>query len=122
MENKEYGQIKISEDVISTIASLAASEIEGVAEMSGSITGDIIEILGKKNLGKGVKVVVEENKVYIDLFILAEHGVVIPDVAWKVQENVKNAVENMTGLDVKQVNLHVQGISFKKENVQENIQ
>ena len=119
MESKDYGQIKISEEVISTIASMAASEIDGVADMSRSIKGEIKEILGKKDMTKGVKVVVEEDRVYIDLFILVEYGITIPDVAWKVQENVKNTVENMTGLNVEEVNLHVQGISFKKEAEQE---
>ncbi len=122
MENKDYGQIKISEDVISTIAGLAAAEIEGVASMSGSITGNITEILGKKNLSKGVKVVVNEEEVFMDLFLLIEYGIVIPDVAWKIQENVKNTVETMTGLKVAEVNVHIQGISFKKEKIEENNQ
>ncbi|SHH08834.1 Asp23/Gls24 family envelope stress response protein [Tepidibacter thalassicus] len=120
MENKDYGQIKISEDVIAVISGIAASEIEGVAAMSGSITGNITEILGKKNLSKGVKVVVNEEDVFIDLFLLIEYGVVIPDVSWKIQENVKNTVETMTGLKVAEVNVHIQGISFKKEKIEEN--
>ncbi|SHJ65524.1 Asp23/Gls24 family envelope stress response protein [Tepidibacter formicigenes] len=122
MENKNYGQIKISEDVIATISGIAAAEIEGVASMSGSITGNITEILGKKNLSKGVKVVVNEEDVFIDLFLLIEYGVVIPDVAWKIQENVKNTVETMTGLKVVEVNVHIQGITFKKEKIEENNQ
>lgn len=120
MENKDYGQIKISEDVIATISGMAAGEIEGVAAMSGSITGNLTEILGKKNLSKGVKVVVNEDEVFIDLFLLIEYGIVIPDVAWKIQENVKNTVETMTGLKVTEVNVHVQGISLKKEKNEEN--
>lgn len=115
MEEKEYGQIKISEDVIGTIAGLAAAEVEGVYEMSGSIAGNISEILGKKNLSKGVKVILNEEEVTIDLFILVEYGMVIPEISWKIQENVKSTVENMTGLQVTQVNVHIEGINFKKE-------
>lgn len=116
MEEKEYGQIKISEDVISTIAGLAAAEVEGVSDMSGSIAGNITEMLGKKkNLSKGVKVVLEEEEVTIDVFIVVEYGVVIPEIAWKIQENVKSTVENMTGLEVTQVNVHIEGVNFKKE-------
>ncbi|OPJ56944.1 Asp23/Gls24 family envelope stress response protein [Alkalithermobacter paradoxus] len=122
MENREYGNIKISEDVIATIASLAASEIDGVASMSGGITGNITEILGKKNLSKGVKVVVNEDEVFIDLFVLIEYGFVIPDVAWKIQENIKNTVETMAGLKVSEVNVHIQGVNFKKEKTEENNQ
>ncbi|KXZ39638.1 Uncharacterized conserved protein YloU, alkaline shock protein (Asp23) family [Alkalithermobacter thermoalcaliphilus JW-YL-7 = DSM 7308] len=122
MESKEYGNIKISEDVIATIASLAASEVEGVASMSGGITENITEILGKKNLSKGVKVIVNEDEVFIDLFVLIEYGFVIPDVAWKIQENIKNTVETMTGLKVSEVNVHIQGVSFKKEKIEENNQ
>lgn len=120
MENKDYGQVKISEDVIATISGISASEIEGVASMSGSITGNITEILGKKNLSKGVKVVVEEDEVFIDVFVMIEYGVVIPDVSWKIQENVKTTIETMTGLNVAQVNVHIQGIIFKKEKIEEN--
>lgn len=120
MENKEQGQIKISEDVISTIANLAASEIEGVSGMTGSIAGNLSEILGKKNLSKGVKVQLEEENVLIDLYIMIEYGYVIPDVAWKIQENVKNAVENMTGMAVGEVNVHIQGVNFKKEKEEES--
>ena len=120
MENKDYGQIKISEDVIATISGIAAAEIDGVVAMSGSLTGNITEILGKKNLSKGVKVEVNEDEVYIDLFLFIEYGAIIPDIAWKIQENVKNTVETMTGLKVTEVNVHVQGISFKKEKVEDN--
>lgn len=76
-------------------------------------------MLGKKNPNKGVKVVVEEGKVFLDIFVLIHQDMVIPEVAWKVQENVKNSVESMTGLKVEEVNVHVQGILFKKDLIKE---
>ncbi len=115
MENKNYGQVKISEDVISIIASLAASEVEGIAQMSGTITGNIGEILGKKNFSKGVKVQVTENRADIDAYVHIEYGCIIPDTGKKVQENIKNTVETMTGLNVNHVNVYIQGITQKHE-------
>lgn len=113
----KIGNVKISVEVVSTVAGIATSEIEGVAGMSGSIAGGIAEILGgKKNKGKGVKVEVTENKAAIDLYIIVDYGVRIPEIAWEVQENVKNSVESMTGMTVEKVNIHVEGVSFEKEN------
>ncbi|GAQ26122.1 MULTISPECIES: Asp23/Gls24 family envelope stress response protein [Tepidanaerobacter] len=118
--DSEKGSIKISDDVISVIAGLAATEVEGVAGMSGGVVGDITEILGRKNLSKGVKVAVNDKNVTVDLYIIVDYGVRIPEVAWNIQENVKKAIENMTGLSVTDVNIHVQGVSFglpaEKEN------
>lgn len=110
--DNEKGSIKISDDVISVIAGLAATEVEGVAGMSGGVVGDITEILGRKNLSKGVKVAVNDKNVTVDLYIIVDYGVRIPEVAWNIQENVKKAIENMTGLSVTDVNIHVQGVSF----------
>ena len=115
-ENQELGTIKISEEVVSIIAGLAATEVPGVAGMSGGVVNGISEMLGRKNLGKGVKVEVGEKEVSIDLYLIVDYGVRIPEVAWNVQENVKNAVENMTGLKVVEVNIHVQGVNMDKEN------
>jgi uncharacterized alkaline shock family protein YloU len=110
----EYGTIRIADEVVSIIAGLAATEIEGVASMSGGIAGGIAEALGRKNFSKGVKVEVGEEEAAIDLFVIVKFGSRIPDVAWQIQENVKKAVENMTGLKVVKVNVHVQGVSFPK--------
>lgn len=107
--------LKISDDVVAVIAGIAATEVEGVAGMSGGIVGDITEILGRKNLSKGVKVEVGERDVSIDLFMVVKYGARIPEVAQQVQERVKEAVENMTGLNVVEVNIHVQGITFSQE-------
>ncbi|WP_029688288.1 Asp23/Gls24 family envelope stress response protein [Thermoanaerobacter sp. A7A] len=115
-KNQELGTIKISEEVVSVIAGLAATEVPGVAGMSGGVVSGISEMLGRKNLGKGVKVEVGEKEVSIDLYLIVDYGVRIPEVAWNVQENVKNAVENMTGLKVVEVNIHVQGVNMDKEN------
>jgi len=115
-EMSEYGNIKIADEVVGIIAGLAATEVEGVAGMSGGIVGGIAEKLGRKNLSKGVKVEVGEKEAAVDLFIVVEYGVRIPEVAWNVQENVKKAIENMTGLNVVEVNIHVQGVNFKNES------
>ncbi|MBS4536206.1 Asp23/Gls24 family envelope stress response protein [Clostridium sp. D2Q-14] len=112
----ENGQIKISDEVVETIAGLAATEIEGVAGMSGGFTGGIADILGKKNLSKGVKVQVEDKDTSIDLYIIVKYGAKIPEVAWKIQESVKDAVINMTGLKVLEVNIHVQGVELERED------
>ena len=110
MENNNFGQVKISNDVIATIAGLAAIEVEGVGT-----TSTFTDKLLKNN---GVKIQIEEDEVILDVMIIIDYGISIPDIAFKVQENVKNTVETMTGLKVSQVNIHVQGINFKKEKVE----
>lgn len=118
----DIGNVKISVEVISTVAGIATNEIDGVAGMSGSIAGGIAEILGaKKNKGKGVKVEINENKAIIDLYIIVDYGVRIPEIAWEIQENVKNSVESMTGMTVEKVNIHVEGVSFEKERDMQEI-
>ncbi len=111
----DYGSVKISEEVVAIIAGIAATDVPGVAGMSGGIAGGIAEILGRKNLSKGVKVEVGEKEAAIDLYIIVEFGARIPEVAWDIQDKVKNAVQNMTGLNVVEVNIHVQGVNFDKE-------
>jgi uncharacterized alkaline shock family protein YloU len=110
-----YGSVKISNDVVAIIAGVAATEIEGVAGMSGGITGGITEMLGMKNLSKGVKVEVGNEEAAIDLFIVVEYGSKIADLGEKVQENVKSTVETMTGLNVVEVNINIQGVNFSNE-------
>lgn len=111
----DYGSVKISEEVVAIIAGIAATDVPEVAGMSGGIVGGIAEILGRKNLSKGVKVEVGEKEAAIDLYIIVEFGARIPEVAWNVQEKVKTAVQAMTGLNVVEVNIHVQGVNFDKE-------
>ena len=111
----KYGNVKIADDVVAIIAEIAAKEVKGVYAMSGGIADSITEILGKKNPSKGVKVEVGEKEAAIDLYIIVDYGVRIPDVSWQIQENVKKAVETMTGLIVVEVNIHIQGVNMEKE-------
>lgn len=115
----EGGHIRIANEVVSVIAGIAAMEIEGLAGMaSGGLVGGISEMLGRKNLGKGVRVEVGERECTIDIYAIVRYGVRIPEVAEKVQENVKQAVENMTGLRVRAVNIHIQGVVFPESDRQ----
>ena len=120
-ERNEAGSIRIGDEVVGIIAGLAATEVSGVAGMSAGLVGGIVEMLGKKNLAKGVKVEVGEREAAVDLYIIVEYGVRIPDVALRVQENVKRAIESMTGLDVVEVNIHIQGVGFAPEEKEEDI-
>lgn len=115
----EMGQVRIAKEVIEIIAGLAATEVRGVAGMSGGVAGGIAELLGRKNLAKGVKVEVGEKQCAVDLSIVTEFGIKIPEVAVEVQDNVKRAIESMTGLEVVEVNVHVLGVTFKNEEKEE---
>lgn len=109
--------LNISEDVIGIIAGLAASEVEGIAGMTLGFVDGINQILGtSKKYSKGVKISLEGKKVTIDLYVNVKYGVRIPDIAWAAQNAVKTSVENMTGLEVTNVNINVQGITFDKKN------
>ena len=111
-EIEENEGIEISGDVIAVIAGVAVSEVQGVASMSGGFAGGITEVLsGKKNLAKGIKVDKTDDTVKIDVNIIVEYGSRIPDVAFEIQNRVKKSVENMTGLKVEEVNVHVQGVN-----------
>lgn len=117
----EMGIVRISDEVVEVIAGLAASEIEGIEGMSTTLVGGITQMLsGKKNISKGIKVNVEEDKATIDLYVVVKYGVKIPEVAKKVQENVKRSVESMTGLNVSGINLYVQSIVLPKEEEKVN--
>ena len=104
------GSISYSEDVIAIISGLAASEIKGVAGMSGGFKSGIVELLGKKDLAKGIKATIKDDEAVIDINIVMVYGVHINDVALEVQQSVKRAVEGMTGLIVTDVNVNVQGV------------
>ena len=129
-EVKEENGIEISTDVIAVIAGVAVSEVQGVAGMAGGFAGGISEVFsGKKNLSKGIKVEVGEKETKIDVNIIVEYGIRIPDVAFEIQNRVKKAVEANTGLKVLEVNVHVQGVKAdiikpeekteKEENIEE---
>ena len=112
--------IKISNDVVASIAGIAVSEVPGVYGMAGGIAGGISEVFGgKKNLSKGIKVDVGEKETKIDVNIIVEYGVRIPDIAFEIQNRVKKAVETMTGLNVSGVNVHVQGVKTPEEQTTE---
>lgn len=108
----DTGAVRIADEVVSVIAGIAANEVEGIAGMAGGIVGGITERLGLKHLQRGVKVEVGEREAAIDLYVLVEYGARIPEVAQRVQDRVKSAVESMTGLKVVEVNVHIQGVAF----------
>ena len=117
----ETSNIQIADDVVAIIAGKAVSDAPGVYAMAGGFAGGISEVLsGKKNLSKGIKVDVGEKETKIDVNIIVEYGVRIPDVAFEIQNKVKKAVESMTGLKVVEVNVHIQGVST--ENMESNNQ
>lgn len=120
-ETTEESGIKIADDVVAIIAGKAASEVAGVFSMSGGFAEGITEVFGKKNLSKGIKVDVQENKAKIDVNIIVEYGARIPDVAFEIQNRVKKAVEGMTGLEVQEVNVHVQGVNTEVEEQLEQV-
>lgn len=113
----ENTNIKIADDVIAVIAGAAASEVPGVSSMAGGFAGGISEVFsGKKNLAKGIKIEAGEKETKIDVNIIVEYGVRIPDVAFEIQNRVKKAVESMTGLKVVEVNVHIQGVNTEMAN------
>ena len=112
-ESNTDGTVQIADDVVATIAGLAATEIDGVYAMSGNITNEIAGKLGVKNLSKGVKVVVEEGEVFAELSITVEYGTEVVEVAKQVQNKVKAAIENMTGLTVSGVNVKIAGVNIE---------
>lgn len=107
----EKGTVNISEEVVAAIAALAVSEVEGVYGLSSSFTADLAEMLGKKNLSRGVKLTIEDSVVTVEAFVVVTYGYEIPVVANAIQENVINAVESMTGLKCSTVNVDICGIS-----------
>ena len=108
------GEVDIADEVVTIIAGLAATEVEGVASMAGNITNELVSKLGMKNLSKGVKAEVLEGVVTVDLSLNIEYGKNILETSKKVQEKVKSSIENMTGLNVTAVNVFVQAIAFEK--------
>ena len=109
------GEIKIADEVVAIIAALAATEVEGVASMAGNITNELIGKLGMKNLSKGVKVDVLEGIVTVSLALNLKYNYSIVEVSAKVQERVKSAIENMTGLEVADVNIKVAGVEMESQ-------
>ena len=109
-------EVKIAGDVIATIAGLAATEVEGVSAMAGNVSNELMSKVGVKKLTKGVKVDVFEKHVTVDLSVLMDYGYNIPATCQKVQTKVKTAIENMTGLQVTDVNIRISGVNMQKGN------
>lgn len=114
-DDSSMGEVKIADEVVGIIAALAATEVEGVASMAGNITNELISRLGMKNLSKGVKVDVLEGVVTVSLALNMKYNYSIMDVSAKVQEKVKSTVENMTGLEVADVNVKVAGVEMESQ-------
>lgn len=114
-QGSEVGNVSFANDVLAIIAGLAASEIEGVAGMSGGLAGGIAEMLGRKNLAKGIKITVNDKLIAVDINMIVTYGYKLHEVSRKVQANVIKAIETMTGLSVERVNVNVLGIQFAKE-------
>lgn len=108
------GEVKIADDVVATIAGLAATEVEGVASMQGNLTNEIVGKLGVRNLSKGVKIELMRGKVHAELSVIMRYGYSIPKTCNAIQDRVKNAVENMTGLDVESVNIRIVDMETEK--------
>ena len=113
--DENLGEVKIADEVVAIIAALAATEVEGVASMAGNITNELIGKLGMKNLSKGVKVDVLEGIVTVSLALNLKYNYSIVEVSARVQEKVKNAIENMTGLEVADVNIKVAGVEMESQ-------
>ena len=114
-ENDTIGEVRIADEVVAIIAGLAATEVDGVDSMAGNITNELVGKLGMKILSKGVKVDVTEEHVSVDLSLNIKYGYNIPEVSERVQERVKSAIENMTGLTVLDVNIRIAGVNLDEE-------
>jgi uncharacterized alkaline shock family protein YloU len=122
--NQEYsglGKVEIAPEVIEVIAGIAASEVDGVAQMRGNFASGVVERLGKKNHGKGVKVVLADEGIKVDVYCVIKFGISIPTVAGKVQDNIRQTLLNMTALEVEEVNIHVVGIQFENQKLEVEI-
>ena len=114
-EKEMMGEVRIADEVVAIIARLAATEVDGVDSMAGNITNELVGKLGMKNLSKGVKVDVTEEHVSVDLSLNIKYGYNIPDVSERVQDRVKSAIENMTGLTVLDVNVRIAGVNINEQ-------
>jgi uncharacterized alkaline shock family protein YloU len=109
------GEVQVAEEVVTIIAGLAATEVEGVCSMAGNITKDLVSRLGMKNLSKGVHIEVEDERITVYVSINIAYGYAIPEVSSKVQERVKSSIENMTGLEVAHVNVKIADVDMNAE-------
>ena len=112
IKSDQVGDVRIADEVVAIIAGLATTEVEGVSSMAGNITNEIVSRLGMKNLSKGILVEVMENAVKVDVAINIAYGYSVPEVSAKVQDKVKSAIENMTGLTVAVVNVRIASVDM----------
>ena len=116
IKSDQVGDVRVADEVVAIIAGLATTEVEGVSSMAGNITNEIVSKLGMKNLSKGILVEVMENEVRVDVAINISYGYSIPEVSSKVQDKVKTAIENMTGLNVAVVNVRIASVDMAGDN------
>ena len=109
------GTVKIADDVVAMIAALAATEVDGVAAMAGNLTNELLSRVGVRGLSRGAKVDVSGRKVKVELAITVEYGYNIPATCQRIQTKVKGAIENMTGLEVSDVDIRIAGVCMQKE-------
>ncbi|OIJ20308.1 hypothetical protein BKP45_09590 [Anaerobacillus alkalidiazotrophicus] len=111
------GKVEISPEVIEVVTSIAAAEVEGVATMRGNFATGVVEKLGRKSHGKGVKVDLGEDGISVDVYVIMNYGVSIPEVAKKIQENIYQTLKTMTAIDLTAVNVHVVGVQLEHQQV-----
>ncbi|MBH0229829.1 Asp23/Gls24 family envelope stress response protein [Halobacillus yeomjeoni] len=111
-DGSTLGNIEIAPEVIEVIAGIAVSEVAGVAAMRGNFASGVAERLGKKDHGKGVKVELTEQGILIDAYVVMDYGISIPDTAQKIQDNTRQALKNMTALEIKEINVHIVGVQM----------
>jgi uncharacterized alkaline shock family protein YloU len=114
-EGTDLGSIRIHNNVITIIARLAALKVPGVVEMSGTLVDGLAGMIGKKGADRGIRIEIEQGHVVLDLFVVLEYGVRIPQAAWQIQNDVREAVQQMTGKTVYAVNVIVQGVRMASE-------
>lgn len=114
IRDDDLGTVNIAEEVVAIIAGLAATEVEGVSSMAGNITNELVSKLGMKNLSKGIRIALSDGVVGVDVALNIAFGYAIPDVSTKVQEKVKTAIENMTGLTVSRVDVRIASVEMSK--------
>ncbi|ELK46262.1 Asp23/Gls24 family envelope stress response protein [Halobacillus sp. ACCC02827] len=112
-DGSTLGNVEIAPEVIEVIAGIAVSEVAGVASMRGNFASGVAERLGKKNHGKGVKVELTEEGILIDTYVVMDYGISIPDTAQKIQDNTRQALKNMTALDISEINVHIVGVQME---------
>ena len=115
IKEDNLGEVHVADEVVAIIAGLAATEVDGVSSMAGNITNEIVSKLGMKNLSKGIMIEIMDNEVKVDVAINIAYGYSIPEVSAKVQDKVKAAIENMTGLEVADVNIRIAGVDMEND-------